>query len=117
MATARDFVERVSQIEEVAGCLLVKNDGVLLEQTLDDPELYATLMQMGAREAADLMQTLGFSHCRYLCFGSRDNRDFYVFPIYHYFLGVIQQPGAEFSTLLEQVERLIERVSIKSASA
>jgi len=117
MATARDFVERVSQIEGVAGCLLVKNDGVLLEQTLDDPELYATLAQMGAREATDLMQTLGFSHCRYLCFNRPDNPHFYVFPIYHFFPGLIQQPGEDFTALLEQVERLIERVSIKSASA
>lgn len=80
MATAKDFVVRVDQVEGVDGCLLVKKDGRLLGQTLDDYKTYAALMATAAEQAYSLMDKIGFSYCRHLCFNCCDNRHFLFIP-------------------------------------
>ncbi len=117
MASAKAFVTKVSQIDGVAGCLLVRNDGVLLGQTLDDPEIYATLLGLSGSLATEVMNTSGFSYCRYLCFGRRGKRNFYVFPIGKYLLGVVQRSDCYVAEMLEAVYRLLGRVSTSSSGA
>ena len=111
MASAKDFVGRISKVDGVAGCLLVKNDGVLLGQTLDDPEVYSTLMMIGAGLANDIMEKIGFTYCRHISFGRANNRHFYVFPIDQYLLGVVQSTDCYVPDMLEEVYGLIGRVS------
>ena len=48
MATAKDFVGRVNQIAGVAGCLLIRSDGLVVDQTLDDVEGYSSLLQISS---------------------------------------------------------------------
>ncbi len=117
MATAKDFVGRVSKIDGVAGCLLVKDDGVLLGQTLDDPEVYSTLMLISAGQANEVMGKIGFSYCRHLSFSRVNNRHFYVFPIDKYLLGVVQRTDCYVPDMLEAIYRLIGRVSTSSPGA
>jgi len=117
MATAKDFVARISHVDGVAGCLLIKNDGVLLGQTLKDPEVYSTLMLIGGGQANDIMNKIGFSYCRHLSFSRLNNRHFYVFPIDNYFLGVVQRSDCYVPDMLEAVYRLIGRVSTTRADA
>lgn len=115
MATAKDFVDRINQIDGVAGCLLVKDDGVLLAQTLDGPEVYSTLLQVSAGLSADIMDKVGFSYCRYLSFNRSNNQNFYAFPIDNYLLGIVQQEDCSAAAMLEMVYRLIDRVSTRVA--
>ena len=117
MATAKDFIARINRIEGVSGCLLVRNDGVLLGQTLDDPEVYSTLMVISAGLSRDIMEKAGFSYCRHLSFNRNRKRNFYVFPIDKYLLGVVQRTDAYLPDLLEAVYRLIGRVSTDNAAA
>ncbi len=111
MATARDFVTRIDRVDGVAGCLLIKADGGLLGQTVEDPETYTTLMQIGAGQALEIMDKIGFSYCRHLCFNRLNNRHFYVFPIDGYLLGVVQRSNCYVPDMLDEVYRLIGRVS------
>lgn len=111
MATAKDFVDRISQIDGVAGCLLVRDDGLVLGQTLDDPEVYSTLMQISSGLSENIMSNVGFSHCQYLSFNRTNMQNFYIFPIDKYLLGVVQQENSSLSFLLEKVFQLIGRVS------
>ena len=111
MATAKDFVGRIDQIDGVAGCLLVKNDGALLGQTVDDPEVYSTLLQISAGLSADIMEKIGFSYCRYVSFNRTNNQNFYIFPIDNYFLGIVQNEDCSVTTMLETVYQFIDRVS------
>jgi len=113
MATAKDFIVRINKIDGVAGCLLMKADGTLIEQTIDDAVTYATLMATGRREADSLMRMIGCSHCQHLCFGRDDNRDFYVFPIENYMLGIVQKSDCDTSEMLDTVYGLIDRVSTR----
>jgi len=112
MATAKEFVDRINQIDGVAGCLLIKDDGMLLGQTLDDSEVYSTLLQISAGLSADIMNKIGFSYCRYLSFNRNNNQNFYVFPIENYLLGIVQQADCSVAVMLDIVYQLIGRVSI-----
>ena len=111
MATAKDFVGRISKVSGVAGCLLVKTDGVLLGQTIDDPEVYSTLMMIGAGLAGDIMEKIGFTYCRHISFGRENNRHFYVFPIDQYLLGVVQKSDCQVQKMLDEIYNLVGRVS------
>ncbi|MEA3544422.1 MAG: roadblock/LC7 domain-containing protein [Thermodesulfobacteriota bacterium] len=111
MATAKDFIGRIHQIEGVAGCLLINNNGVSLGQTLDDTEVYSTLMQISAGLSADIMNKIGSSCCRYVSFNRTNNQNFYVFPIDNYLLGIVQRENCSVAAMLEAVYQLINRVS------
>ncbi|MCW8892054.1 MAG: hypothetical protein OQL18_01895, partial [Deltaproteobacteria bacterium] len=111
MATAQDFVAQVNKVDGVAGCLLIKTDGVLLGQTLEDPEVYSTLMQIAGGQANDIKTRIGFSYCRYLSFSRVNSRHFYVFPIDNYLLGIVQRTDCYVPDMLEAVYRLIGWVS------
>ena len=115
MATAKEFVDRIHQIDGVAGCLLVKNDGVLLGQTTEDQEVYSTLLQISSGLSGEIMNNVGFSHCRYLCFNRLNMQHFYVFHIDKYLLGVVQQADCSVASMLERVYQLIGRVSTGGA--
>ena len=113
MATAQDFISRISKIKGVESCLLVKNDGTRIGNTCrsDDPEIYADLMLISNTLADDITAKTGFSRCRHLSFSCQGNRQFYVFPIDNYLLGVIQSDNAHVSEMLPEIDRLISRVS------
>lgn len=116
MATAKDFISRVSHVDGVAGCLLIRDDGVLLGQTLEDPEVYSTLMQISGGLAHDIMNKIGFSYCRHLSFSRVNNRHFYLFPIDKYLLGIVQRTDCYVPDMLEAVYRLIGRVSTRQSA-
>ncbi len=116
MATAKEFVLRVSKIDGVAGCLLVRDDGVLLGQTLDDPEVFSSLVVLSGSLGQDIMARTGFSYCRHLSYLRRGKRHFYVFPIENYLLGVVQRSDSYVPDMLDAVYRLISRVSTRSSA-
>ena len=116
MATAKEFVAHIAKVPGVAGCLLTRNDGVLLGQTMDDPEIYSTLLVIGGNQAGEVMEKAGFSYCRHLSFYLRSKKHFHVFPIDKYLLGVVQESDCSVPEMLNSVTRLVSRVSTKSST-
>ncbi len=116
MANAKEFVARINSIDGVSGCLLVRNDGVLLGQTIDDPEVFSTLMVICGGLAQEIQSRIGFSYCRHLNFSRSSKRNFYVFPIETYLLGVVQRTDCYVPEMLDRIYRLISRVSTKPAT-
>ena len=115
MASAIDFVERIHQIDGVAGCLLVKSDGALLGKTVDDADVFSTLLQVTSALSTEIMSNVGLSYCRYVCFSRLNMQNFYVFPIDKYLLGVVQQADCSISVMLERIYQLIGRVATSGA--
>lgn len=111
MATAKDFVARISQIDGIAGCLLVKKDGVVLGKTVQAQEPYAALMIEAEQQAVEIMNSIGFIYCRHLCFNRENGCHFYLFPIDNYLLGVIQRIDCDVPEMLDSVYNLVSRVS------
>ncbi len=112
MATAKDFVARVSQIDGVAGCLLIKDNGACLGDTLGDVENYTALLLDSIAGSNEIMEKTGFSYCRHISFQRNCEENFYIFPIGHYLLGVLLHPDNSEPVMIEQVSLLINRVSI-----
>ena len=115
MATAKDFVDRINRIAGVAGCLLVRNDGQVIGQTVADNEVDSALLQISSGLARDIMTNVGFSHCHYISFNRVNNQTFYIFPVEKYLLGVTQRADCSVADMLEQVSRLVGRVYTKGA--
>lgn len=114
MATAKDFVVRISKVTGVSGCLLIKHDGTLIGRAIEDPENYTMLMQISGGLAHDIQDNIGASSCRSVNFGCQDEDTFYVFPIDNYLLGVVAHPETDRIAMLEEVYRLIGRVTTGS---
>ena len=112
MATAKDFVARIDQIDGVAGCLLIKENGSSLGQTLDDIDTYTALLLDSFKSSNEVMEKIGFSYCRHISFQRSNDESFYVFPISHYLLGVLLNSDGSEPLMLEQVSQLINRVSV-----
>ena len=117
MATAKDFVARINKIAGVAGCLLIKDDGTMLDQTFDDVDIYSTLQQVSSSLSAEIATHGGFSSCRTISFHRLNNQTFHVFPIDKYLLGIIQQEECCVDDMLEQVFYLIDKVSTPGEAA
>ncbi len=116
MATAKEFVARISEIDGVASCVLVREDGEILGGNLGDPDLYAPLMVLGGTSACGIMDKVGFSYCRHLSFNRNGKEHFILFPIGKFYLGVIQAPDCYLPDMLQAVLRLIGRVTTSSSS-
>jgi len=115
MATAKDFVERINKISGVSGCLLIKRDGTLVGRAIEDPENYTILMQISGGVAREIQEKIGVNHCRSVNFGCQGEDSFFVFPIDGYLLGVVAQPGTEHNVMVDEVSRLIGRVTTGSS--
>jgi hypothetical protein len=111
MATAKEFVARITEIDGVSGCVLVREDGEIIGRSLDDPDLYASLMILGGTSARGIMDKVGFSYCRYLSFNREGKQHFHLFPIDKFYLGVVQTPECYVPDMLQAVLRLIGRVT------
>lgn len=111
MATAKDFIAHVDKVDGVEGCLLLREDGALLGQTIDDPEIYSTLLLISSGGSGEVKKSAGFSYCRHLSFNRENKQHFHVFPIDKYLLGVTQRSDCYVPDMLESVYRLINRVS------
>jgi len=111
MATAKDFITHVDRIHGVSGSLLVRADGALLGQSLEDPELYSTLLGVSGATLAGVKGSVDFGCCRQLSFNRENQQGFHVFPIGRYLLGVLQSADCREPEMFAAVQRLIGRVS------
>ena len=111
MATAKEFVHRVDEVEGVEGCLLVRDDGHVVAQTIENAECYSSLLVISGGYARELRGKVGFSLCRFLTFHRGGKQDLHVFPIGRYFLGVIEKPDCVHREMLDTLTYLVSRVS------
>lgn len=111
MANAKDFVTNIIQINGVAECLLIRNDGVLLARANVDSRNYSSLMIASEEAISGIMKTSGFGNCRHLSFNRESEQHFYIFPIDKYLLGVKQSSNCSIPDMLKAIYSLIDRVS------
>ncbi|MCF6179575.1 MAG: hypothetical protein L3J63_09345 [Geopsychrobacter sp.] len=117
MATAKEFIARIDEIDGVAGCVLLREDGSILGGSLDDPDLYTPLMVLGGVTAHGIKDKVGFTYCRHLSFNRAGKDHFHLFPIDKFFLGVSQSADCFVPDMLQAVLRLIGRVTTGGTSA
>ena len=111
MATAKEFLARIDEVEGVEGCLLVRDDGNVVAKTIDDAQDYASLLVITGGYAREVMSKAGFSYCRSLTFHRSGKHNLHVFPFDRYFLGVVEGPNGSHRDILDTVTYLVSRVS------
>jgi hypothetical protein len=116
MANENQFLKRICRINGVAGCLLIRRDGVLLGHAIDAPDDYSELLQVGGTLGSELMKNSGFSYFRHLSFSRENQRNFHVFPIDKFLLGIEQRAECEVADMFEAVYLLINRVLVKNSA-
>ena len=111
MADANDFVDRVSKIEGIDGCLLIRKDGKKIAQTVSNPQDYLTLMKTSSIISGDIMDSIGYGYCPYLSFTLDSMDQFYIFQIDNYLLWVLKLAQCHTQDMLDTVYSLIGKVS------
>lgn len=110
MATVKEFLARINEIEGVAGCLLVRGDGSLIGEMVEDSEMLSSLLLLSGKYAQNIMVKAGFSYCRSLCFNREGGDNLYVFTLNTYYLGVVQTPNSSTEKMTTKVNHLLSLV-------
>ncbi len=110
MATIKDFLTRIKNIEGVAGCLLIKSDGSLLGHMINDPDKLPPLLIICSNYARDLMEKTGFTHCQSISFNRLGGHNFHMFLFQQYYLGIIQTRDCPQKSMLAKVNHLLSLV-------
>lgn len=110
MASVKEFLARINEIEGVAGCLLVKSDGSLIGQLVEDSDMLSSLLSLSGKYAKDILVKAGFSYCRSLCFNRGTGANFYMFTLNTYYLGVVQTPDSSTEKMTSKVNHLLSLV-------
>ncbi len=111
MADANDFVDRVSQIKGIDGCILIRKDGKKIAQTVSNPQDYLTLMKTSNTISGDIMDSIGYGYCPYLSFTLDNMDEFFIFQIDNYLLGVLKLAECQTQDMLDIIYNLIGKVS------
>ncbi len=116
MATVKEFLTRINRIEGVNGCLLVKkDDGALLGQIIDNHEKLSSLLYLGGKCSRDIMDSAGFTHCSLLSFRRENGKNFHMFGVDKYYLGVMQDPEYPLDPMIQKVNHLLSFVNTGKA--
>lgn len=107
MATIKDFLTRIKNIEGVAGCLLMKRDGSLLGHIIKEPEKLSPLLIICSNYARDIMEKTGFAHCQSITFNRQSGHNFHIFLFQQYYLGITQTRNCPLKDMLAKVNHLL----------
>ena len=110
MATVKDFLTRIKNIEGVAGCLLIKKDGSLLGHIIKEPEKFPPLLIICGNYARDIMEKTGFAHCQSITFNRQSGHNFHIFLFQQYYLGITQTRDCPLKDMLAKVNHLLSLV-------
>ena len=110
MASIKDFLTRIKNIEGVAGCLLIKQDGSLLGHIIKEPEKFPPLLIICSNYARDIMEKTGFAHCQSISFSRQGGQNFHIFFFQQYYLGIIQTRDCPMKDMLAKINYLLSLV-------
>lgn len=110
MATVKEFLTRIKGIDGVDGCLLVGNDGKPLGYMVDTPDKFSPLLTLSMGYAREVMATAGFTHCRLVSFEREQGRNFHIFPMGKYHLGILQASDSPRDKVVKKVNYLLSLV-------
>ncbi len=110
MATAKEFLAQVKEIEGVAGCLLVRENGHVIAQMVEDYELLSSLLSISGKHSRSIMEKAGFTYLRGLSFERGNGQNFHLFPVSDLYLGIVQSQDCPTNVMLKRVDQLLCRV-------
>ena len=103
MATRKDFM-KISTLTGVEGYILVDSQAKIAVQDIKDPQTMARITFSCGQNCF----AIGRTQFKYLFFSRKNQKDFFIFPLGKYYLGVVKQGHADNSILVDTILKFIE---------
>ena len=104
------FTKQIGLISGVEGYIIVRRSGDIITHNMSNPEDLASMVTMSGLGASDIMQTIGFTRFNHLSFNRMGKRDFLIFFLNRYFLGIQQIAGTDDQQLATEISQLLENL-------
>lgn len=113
MATTQEtFAKQILKIPGIKNYILIKNDGLILAHNveIDFSEILSSIVVFCGFTCNLIKNEMGFSRFNYLKLNPKNNEILLIFPIKHFFLGIVQQPDANTAKLIENVKQFTNKM-------
>ena len=107
------FANRIELISGVESFVLVRKSGEVVTHNMKNPEDLAAMVTICGIGSGAAMQAIGFSNFRFMMFNRVDQRNFMVFFLDRYFLGIQQIAGADDKQLSSEIYEFIQNLLAK----
>jgi len=97
------FTNQIGLISGVESFVLVQQSGEVVTHNMNNPDDLASMVTICGIGSNAIMQTVGFSHFRHMMFNRIDSRNFMVFFLDRYFLGIQQVSGTDDQQLSAEI--------------
>jgi len=97
------FANRIELVSGVETFVLVRRNGEIVTHNMKTPDDLAAMVTICGIGSNAVMQTIGFSGLRHLSINRIDQRNFLVFYLDRYFLGVQQVAGTDGQRLAFEI--------------
>lgn len=108
------FSNRIELLSGVEGFVLVRRSGEVVTHNMKNADDLASMITICGIGANAVMQAIGFSQFRHLVLNRIDRRNFLVFFLDRYFLGIQQIAGTDDQQLAAEVYDFLQELLEKS---
>lgn len=110
MASAKDFA-RLEQINGVAHYILVRGDGQVISQNMENAATFAPLISSSGTQCDALATDMGGNRYIHLCIERQSGNDLLVFSLGRYYLGIFKQAESERQQTIDNVIHFLKNLS------
>ena len=102
------FANRIELISGVESFVLVRRSGEVVTHTMKSPDDLASMVTICGIATNAVKQTFGFTDFRHLSFNRLGQRNFLLFYLDRYFLGVQQVAGTDAQRLATEIDDFLK---------
>jgi hypothetical protein len=110
MASAKDFC-RLEQINGVSNYILVRGDGQIISQNMENAASFAPIITNGGTQCDTLSTDMGGNRYIHLCIERESGNDLLIFSLGRYYLGIFKHPESERQEIIDNVIYFLKNLS------
>ncbi|MDO9042964.1 MAG: roadblock/LC7 domain-containing protein [Desulfocapsaceae bacterium] len=110
MASAKDF-NRLAQINGVAHYILVRGDGQIISQNMEDAASLGPIIAAGGTKCDALTADMGGNRYIHLCIERESGNDLLVFSLGRYYLGILKHAESPRQEIIDNVIYFLKNLS------
>lgn len=110
MASANDF-NRLAQIGGVAHYILVRGDGRVVSENMDDAASLGPIIAAGGTQCDSLAADMGGNRYIHLCIERESGNDLLVFSLGRYYLGILKHADSPRQEIIDNVIYFLQNLS------
>ena len=110
MASVKDFA-RLTQINGVANYILVRGDGRIVSQNMEDAESLGLIIAGGGTKCDALAADMGGNRFIHLSIERESGEDLLVFSLGSFYLGILKKAESERQEVIDNVIYFLKKIS------